>query len=69
MLWLIAAVLIPIIAAFILFLSLADDFWQLITFKLDFSRLFGDLFHVFLIIVVALLAEGFVLFHIATVFL
>lgn len=69
MLWLIAAVLIPIIAGVILFLSLADDFWNLITFRLDFSRLFGDLFHIFVIIILALAAEGFVLFHLATVFL
>ena len=65
MLWILAAFAVPILAGLILFLSLADDFWQLITFRLDFSRLFGDLFHVFFIILIAILAEGFVLFHVA----
>ena len=69
MFWIIAAVLIPIIVVMLLFFSMADDFWQLVTLKLDFSRFFGDLFHVFLIILIALLAEAFVLFHIVTMLL
>lgn len=69
MIWLLAAVLIPIAAIAMLFFSMADDFWQLIRFKLDLSRLFGDLIHVLVIIVVAFLAEAFVLFHLVTMFL
>ena len=62
MIWLIAALVIPILVVVSLFLSAADDFWQIITLKIDFSRLFGDLFHILLIIGIGLLAEGFSLF-------
>lgn len=69
MFWILAALFTPILAGIILFFSLADDFWQLITFRLDFSRLFGDLFHVFLIILIAIVVELFALYHVATTFL
>jgi len=69
MLWMLAALVIPVLTGLILFFSLANDFWQLITFRLDFSRLFGDLFHIFFILLIALLLEGFVLFHVAETWL
>ena len=62
MFWFIAALLIPVIVVAMLFFSAADDFWQIITLKIDFSRLFGDLFHILFIIGIGLLAEGVSLF-------
>lgn len=59
LLWLIAVLVIPVITGLVLFLSLAEDFWQLITFRLDISRIFGDLFHVGIIL---LLGVGFEIF-------
>jgi len=69
MLWGLAAILIPFLVVAMLFFSAAEDFWQIITFRLDFSRLLDDLIHVLLILVVGVLAELFVLFMLfSTVF-
>ncbi len=66
MLWGLAALLIPVFVALLLFFSAADDFWQVITFKVDLSRLFGDLIHVLVILLVGVVAELFVLFMLFT---
>lgn len=63
MLYLIAVVMIPIIAVFLLFISAADDFWQIIRLQISFGRLFGDLIHVLLILVIGFLAEAFCIFE------
>lgn len=62
MLWLLAVVLIPVVVVALLFFSAMDDFWQIITFKIDFSRLFGDLIHVLVILGLGTCAELFCLF-------
>ncbi len=62
MLWLLAVIGIPILVVLLLFFSAADDFWQVITFRVSFSRLFADLVHVLAIIIVGALAELFSLY-------
>ncbi len=57
-----AALLIPLIVFVLLFFSAADDFWQIITFRINLSRLFDDLIHVLAIIGIGVLAELFVIF-------
>ncbi len=59
LIWILGVLFIPVITAGLLFVSLAEDFWQLLRFQLGFSRLFGDLFHVVIIVVFAFLAEVF----------
>ena len=39
MIWLLAVVGIPILVVLLLFFSATKDFWQIITFKIDFSRM------------------------------
>lgn len=60
--WLVAAVIIPVVTVFLLFLLLADDFWQLIRLRLDVSRSFGDFFKVFILLLVAGGGEVFSIF-------
>ncbi|MHB1642048.1 MAG: hypothetical protein ACYCS8_05235 [Acidithiobacillus sp.] len=69
MLWLLAVVGIPILVVLLLFFSAADDFWQVITLRISFSRLIGDLAHVLIIIVLGGLAELFSLYMLFTHFL
>ncbi|MBU2764670.1 hypothetical protein HAP94_00310 [Acidithiobacillus ferrivorans] len=69
MIWLLAVLGIPIVVVLMLFFSAADDFWQIITFKIDFSRLFDDLAHVLAILVIGVLAELFSLFMLFAHFL
>lgn len=66
MIWLLAVVGIPILVVILLFFSAADDFWQIITFKIDFSRLVDDLAHVLAILVLGALAEMFSVFMLIT---
>lgn len=62
MIWFLAAIGIPILVVLMLFFSAAEDFWSIITFRIDFSRLVGDLFHVLFIVGVGIVAELFSLF-------
>ncbi len=62
MFWIIAALAIPVLVVLMLFFSAMDDFWQIITLRIDLSRLFGDLVHVLFIIGIGLVAELFSLF-------
>ena len=62
MIWLIAVLLIPLVVVGLLFVSAAEDFWSIITFRIDFSRLFGDLIHVLAILGIGTLAELFSIF-------
>ncbi len=62
LIWLIASTLIPIVVVLMLFLSAAKDFWSIITFRIDFSRLIGDLIHVLLIVGIGVISEFFALF-------
>jgi hypothetical protein len=57
MLWLLAVIGIPILVVMLLFFTAADDFWQIITFRISFSRLFDDLAHVLAIVVIGAIAE------------
>lgn len=63
MIWLLGAIGIPILVVLLLFFSAMDDFWQIITLKIDFSRLFGDLIHVLAILGLGTLAELFFLYQ------
>ncbi len=69
MIWLLAVIGIPIVVVLMLFFSAADDFWQIITFRIDFSRLIDDLAHVLAIVVIGALAEMFSVFMLFTHFL
>ena len=69
MIWLLAVIGIPIAVVLMLFFSAANDFWQIITLKIDFSRLIDDLAHVLAILVIGALAELFSLFMLFTHFL
>lgn len=69
MIWLLAAIGIPIAVVLMLFFSAADDFWQIITLKIDFSRLIDDLAHVLAIVVIGALVELFSLYMLITHFL
>ena len=62
MFWLLLSLGIPVVVVLMLFFSAMDDFWQIITLRIDVSRLFGDLFHVLFIIGIGLVAELFSLF-------
>jgi hypothetical protein len=63
MIYLIGALLIPVIAVVLLLISAGEDFWQIVTLKMSLSRLFSDLIHILLIVVVSFLAEIFCLFE------
>lgn len=54
---LIGAVLTPLVFTLFLFIAATDDFLEIIRLKVGFSRLFGDLFKVFLIVVFGFLME------------
>ena len=69
MIWLLAVIGIPIAMVLMLFFSAADDFWQIITLQIDFSRLIDDLAHVLAIVVIGALAEMFSVFMLFTHFL
>lgn len=62
MVWLIVMLLIPVLVVALLFFSMAEDFWQLIRLQLGLSRIFGDLIHVFFILLFGFVAEGFSIF-------
>lgn len=62
MIWLLAIIGIPVLVVLMLFFSAAEDFWSIITLRLDFSRLFGDLMHVLFIVGVGIVAELFAVF-------
>jgi len=59
MIWLLAIVGIPVLVVLMLFFSAVDDFWSIITFRIDFSRLVGDLIHVLFIVGFGIIAEIF----------
>ena len=69
MIWLFVVIGIPIAVVLMLFFSAADDFWQIITLKIDFSRLIDDLAHVLAILVIGAVAELLSLFMLFTHFL
>ncbi len=69
MLWLLAVIGIPILVVMLLFFAAADDFWQVITFRISFSRLVDDLAHVLAIVVLGGIAELFSLYMLFTHFL
>ncbi|MBN6742357.1 hypothetical protein JKG47_17915 [Acidithiobacillus sp. MC6.1] len=53
---LIGLVAIPVVAVVGTVMMMGSDFFQLITLRMDFSRFFGDLIHVFLFwVIMALL--------------
>ncbi|MCE5360814.1 MAG: hypothetical protein JJ714_07530 [Acidithiobacillus sp.] len=62
MLWFTLILVIPVIVAVLLFISAAEDFWQIITLRIDFGRLFGDLVHVLFILGIGGIAELFALY-------
>ena len=62
MFWLLLSLGIPVVVVLMLFFSAMDDFWQIITLRIDISRLFGDLAHVLFIVGIGLVAELFSLF-------
>jgi hypothetical protein len=57
LLWAIGAVVVPFVVILMLFFAAAEDFWSIITFRVDFSRLIGDLAHVLFIIGIGAVAE------------
>lgn len=61
LLWILAVILIPVVTVGMLVVSMAEDFWKLIRFRLGFERLFGDLFHAVLIILAGFGFEVFAL--------
>ncbi len=69
MLLLLAVIGIPILVVMLLFFAAADDFWQIITFQISFSRLIDDLAHVLAIVVLGALAELFSVFMLVSHFL
>ncbi|MHB8201905.1 hypothetical protein [Acidithiobacillus sp.] len=69
MIWLLAVIGIPIAVVLMLFFSAADDFWQIITLKIDFSRLIDDLAHVLAIVIIGALVELYSLYMLFTHFL
>ncbi|MBE7563275.1 hypothetical protein H7F10_10020 [Acidithiobacillus sp. HP-6] len=62
MIWLLAIIGIPILVVLMLFFSAAEDFWSIITLRIDISRLLGDLIHVLFIVGIGLVAEIFSVF-------
>lgn len=62
MIWLLAIIGIPVLVVLMLFFSAAEDFWSIITLRIDFSRLLGDLIHVLFIVGIGLIAEIFSVF-------
>jgi hypothetical protein len=62
MIWLLAIIGIPILVVLMLFFSAAEDFWSIITLRIDLSRLLGDLIHVLFIVGIGLVAEIFSVF-------
>ncbi|AEM49099.1 hypothetical protein Acife_3026 [Acidithiobacillus ferrivorans SS3] len=62
MFWFLAVIGIPILVVLMLFFLAAEDFWSIITFRIDFSRLVSDLLHVLFIIGVGIVAELFSVF-------
>jgi hypothetical protein len=69
MLWLLAVIGIPILVVLLLFFAAADDFWQIVTLKISFSRLIGDLVHVLAILFVGAIAELFSIYMLFAHFL
>ncbi len=63
LIWLLAVLFIPVITVGILFINMAEDFWDLMTFRLNFSRMFGDLIHVLFLLLLGIGAELFALFE------
>lgn len=68
MIWLIGVVVIPLMVLGLLFVAAADDMAQIIRLQIGFSRLLGDLWHVFLILIIGTLAELVCLFELFTHF-
>ncbi|MBU2740249.1 hypothetical protein HF669_11665 [Acidithiobacillus thiooxidans] len=66
MIWLLGVIGIPILVVALLFFSAAEDFMQIIRLQIDFSRLFGDLVHVLVILALGTLAEMFFLYQFVT---
>ena len=62
MFWFLAVIGIPILVVLMLFFSAAEDFWSIITFRIDFARLVVDLLHVLFIVAMGIVAELFSLF-------
>lgn len=69
MIWLIASLIIPFVFLFLIFISASEDFWDIIRLRISIGRLFGDLIHIFFIIIIGLGSEGFSLFMLVTHFL
>lgn len=62
--WLALFVIIPFIVMAISVAMIGDDFWQLITFRMDFGRLFSDFFHLVALVVIGVVAWGADIFEI-----
>jgi hypothetical protein len=69
MIWLLAVIGIPILVVLLLFFAAADDFWQIVTFRISLSRLIGDLMHVLAILFIGGIAELFSLYMLVAHFL
>lgn len=63
MIWFFGLILVPVVVLALLFLSAMGDFWQIITLRVDFTRLLGDLVHVLLILGLGAAAELFCLYE------
>ena len=57
MFWLLLSLGIPVVVVLMLFFSAMDDFWQIVTLRIDVSRLFGDLVHVIFIVGIGLVYD------------
>ncbi|MEB8476712.1 hypothetical protein [Acidithiobacillus ferriphilus] len=62
--WLALFVIIPFIVIVISVVMIGDDFWQLITFRMDFGRLFSDFFHIVALVFLGIVAWGADIFEI-----
>lgn len=65
MIWLLGIIGIPFLVVALLYFSAAKDFKQIIRLQIDFSRLFGDLVHVLVILDLGIFAEFFFLYQLA----
>jgi accessory gene regulator protein AgrB len=59
MFWIAAIIVILFLTLGLLAISAMEDFWQIVTFRMGFERLVGDLFHVLLVLGVGVVAEIF----------
>ncbi len=57
LLFLAGLLVIPLVTLFLAFLTAADDFWDIIRFRIGFGKLFGSLIHI-----VFIFGVGFIFF-------